>query len=161
MKILRSLGLMGPRHHTHPTPTRDAKLTDDQKGKASEIASRYDAEAMTHEDQRAMRHAFDEAGVRPGTDLQEILDKAGFKPRGPEGRGAGPEGRDAGPVRPDFEARVHNHRAREPRPAPQFVVDFRSKQSQGATEAREFVAFADRLRVGGRSLRGNLIDDVA
>jgi hypothetical protein len=154
VKILRSLGLMGPRQHQHPPPPRDAKLTDDQKVKASEIASRYDAEAMTHDDQRAMRHAFDEAGVRPGTDLHEILDKAGFKPRGPVGRGAGPE-------RPDSDARVHTHRAREPRPAPKFVVDFRSKQAQGATDSRDFAAFADRLRVGGRSLRGNLIDDMA
>ena len=163
-----------------PPPTRDAKLTDQQKVKASEIASRYEADAMTHEDQRSMRKAFSEAGIRPGRDLRNVLEKEGFSPRGAGRRRGGP-GPDPSAVSARAEARETRARGvpeeaarvppsdRRPPPRPEravrptpppFVTDFRSKLGSGEAGSAEVEAFAEQLRSQGRSLRDNLLDAI-
>lgn len=57
-------------------------MTDEQKTQAEEILAKYDPENMTPEDWEAMREEFEQAGIRPGRQMMQMMQEAGF-PRPP------------------------------------------------------------------------------
>jgi hypothetical protein len=56
------------------------KMTDEQKAQFSEIIANYDSENMTKEDMESLRSELETAGIKPGDDLKELMEGAGFKP---------------------------------------------------------------------------------
>ena len=60
---------------------RPLALTDDQKQTAASILSQYDSKNLKAEDAKSIFNAFREAGIRPGSGLQEVLTSAGFDPQ--------------------------------------------------------------------------------
>ena len=123
-----------------------------QRIAAQDVVSRYNPEKMTQSDHVEMHQALRDAGVRPSRELHDILNRAGLA-RPP---------RDQERAAPDPAAGGRPHRALDPEPpAPGFVVDFRQRHARGETTPADFSALADTLRAQARSLRGNLINDVA
>ncbi len=150
MNILRGFGLMKPDRADRAFS--GGRMSGSQRTAAQDIVSRYTPDSMTKDDRVTMHRALRDAGVRPSRELHEMLHRAGLA-RPP---------RDQERAAPDPAAGERAHRALVPEPpAPGFVVDFRRKHARGETTPADFGALADTLRTNARSLRGNLIDDVA
>ncbi len=85
-----------------PPPSRP--LTDDQKSLVQSTLADYDSESLTADDARTILDTFRQAGIRPGKELRQAIQDAGFdekklldlaRPEGaPEG---GPQGGLQGP----------------------------------------------------------------
>lgn len=87
-----------------PPPPQSRPLTDDQKSLVQSTLAEHDAENLTADDAREILDTFRQAGIRPGRELRQAIQDAGFdekklldlaRPEGaPEG---GPQGGPQGP----------------------------------------------------------------
>ncbi len=61
-----------------PQPPASRPLTEEQKSLVESTLAEYDAESLTTEDAREILTTFREAGIRPGKELREAIEAAGF-----------------------------------------------------------------------------------
>jgi hypothetical protein len=59
-------------------PPQEHTLTEDQKAQVASILSDYDASSLTSEDAQTINTAFKEAGIKPGADMFQAIQEAGF-----------------------------------------------------------------------------------
>lgn len=98
MSSIQGSGSMGG-IGSFPPPPPSRPLTDDQTSLVQATLADYDAETLTTEDARTILDTFRQAGIRPGKELRQAIQDAGFdekqllelaRPEGaPEG---GPQG---------------------------------------------------------------------
>lgn len=87
-----------------PPPPQSRPLTDDQKSLVQSTLAEHDAENLTADDAREILDTFRQAGIRPGRELRQAIQDAGFDEKklldlarpedAPEG---GPQGGPQGP----------------------------------------------------------------
>lgn len=74
-----------------PLPPRSHPLTDEQKSLVQFTLAEYDSENLTADDAKKILNTFREAGIRPGKELRQAIEDAGFDEKqlldlaGPEG----------------------------------------------------------------------------
>jgi hypothetical protein len=61
-----------------PPPKNDQALTTDQQTLISDTLSEFDAENLTEADALAIVETFSEAGIEPGSGLEEAMSELGF-----------------------------------------------------------------------------------
>lgn len=72
-------------------PPRSHPLTDEQKSLVQSTLAEYDSENLTADDAKKILNTFREAGIRPGKELRQAIEDAGFDEKqlldlaGPEG----------------------------------------------------------------------------
>jgi 3-methyladenine DNA glycosylase Tag len=62
---------------SHASP-QDAALTDEQKKKVQSILSQYDPKSLTAADAQSIFKQLQQAGIRPGKELRDGIEAAGF-----------------------------------------------------------------------------------
>ncbi len=71
--------------------SKSAKLTDEEKSALQEILSRYDAENLSEEDEKALMEELKDSGIKPTAEVKKLIADAGFElpesPAKPEGMG--------------------------------------------------------------------------
>lgn len=127
-------GMMSP----PPPRGQSVPLTDDQQGQLEEILARYDPENMTADSTRAMREDIKEAGIRPGEDLKNALEEAGFEVGPPPDARRGAMG-----VQPE---------------PPQFVQEFIDKVMAGDVTDEDVASLRTALRTHWQTVTGKLVD---
>lgn len=96
MGNIQGAGSMGGIGAFPPPPSRP--LTEEQKSLVESTLAEYDAESLTTEDAKEILNTFREAGIRPGKELREAIEAAGFDEQAlfelgrPEGAQQGPHG---------------------------------------------------------------------
>ena len=122
----------------------DYKINEQQKTQLDEILARYDPENMTEEDMRSMLEEIRAAGIRPGEDLKNSLESAGFElPRPPAG---GPP-----PMPPGDASGVQSQQ-------PQFLLDFIEKLKEGNVTESDIQTFLETLKNQGEELKGFFVN---
>ncbi|MCB0210527.1 MAG: hypothetical protein KDJ52_14410 [Anaerolineae bacterium] len=129
-----------------PPPREDYKLSDEQKGQLQDILSKYDAKDISEDDRRAMLNEIKDAGIRPGEDLKNALEDAGFKVKPPPSGDRPPRG--LGNSRgPGFEP-------------PQFVKDFMAKIEAGDVSDDDIRGFLETIQSQQGEPKGVFFDRV-
>ena len=134
-------------------------MTEEQRAAAQEIVARYDAASMGIADRRAMRSELQDAGIRPGKELGEILRDNGFKPGGPYDR---PNDASNDTKTPESDARIQRLRDAPTgsmiRRKPQAVREFQQRAQEAQPTPEDFERLTRELQEGGYSLEGNFVD---
>ena len=138
------------------TPTlrrpRGAMLNVEQKKVAKDITAQFDAEKSSPEMRQEMQRAFDAAKIRPGDDLKQILEEAGFRP----------DPKDL----PATDQSMARHKQTMPRdlgrPAdlPSFVTTYLAKEKAGAasdTDTRSFLQTARQMSPPPKGIFVNIL----
>lgn len=74
---IQGMGSMGG-IGSFPPPPRSRPLTDEQKSLVQSTLAEYDSESLTAEDAKEILSTFREAGIRPGQELRQAIEDAGF-----------------------------------------------------------------------------------
>lgn len=123
------------------------KLSDDQKNQLQEILSKYDSENASDEDMQSMMEEIKKAGIRPGEDLKNAVEGAGFQMKPPQG-GPPPMGGPGGPGRAGAEP-------------PQFVKNFMDKVESGDISEDDLSQFIKTVQSQHQQYTGVLFDQTA
>lgn len=81
-----------------PPPPSSRPLTEEQTSLIQSTLAEYDAESLTAEDAKEILNTFREAGIKPGKELRQAIEDAGFDEKEllelakPEGGPQGPRG---------------------------------------------------------------------
>ncbi len=116
------------------------QMTDEQKDQFSEIIANYDPENVTKEDMDSLRSELEAAGIKPGEDLKNLMDEAGFKP---------PEKPQGG--RPPKEAGGNST-------LPDYMQEFATKFKSGTATEDDLNNLINLVQSQNLSYSGNLID---
>ncbi|MCB0196117.1 MAG: hypothetical protein KDJ65_29470 [Anaerolineae bacterium] len=129
-----------------PPPREDYKLSDDQKEQLQDILAKYDAENISEDDRRAMLSDLRDAGIRPGEDLKNALEEAGFevKPPPPDDR---PPQRMGRPQGAGFDP-------------PQFVKDFMEKVEAGDVSEEDVQGFIEAIQSQQQEPKGIFLNQL-
>jgi hypothetical protein len=120
-------------------------LTDDEKSTLEEILSKYDAEDMTEEDMQSMMDEIKDAGIRPGEDLKDALEEAGFEMKPPSGPPPPPP-----PQTEDTESTSTE--------TPQYLLDFLQKYEAGEVTDEDLASLAASIKSQSGDYTGLLVD---
>lgn len=122
------------------TPTRENyKMTEQDKTKFSEIVANYDPKNMSESDKAALRDDLKAAGLRPGEDMKNMMEQAGFQVGPPQPPSAGARGEAA--------------------QTPEFLSDFVSKFRSGSATENDLDELLSNLKARGLTYVGNFVDD--
>jgi ferritin-like protein len=115
------------------------KMTDEQKEKVTELLKKYDSSNMTEESMKSLMEEIKSLGVKPGDDLKELMDEAGFKPQKPPEGGMRPQGT-------------------EEEELPDFIEEFLEKYKAGTYTQEDLNNFITELKANGMDTSGSIID---
>ncbi|HMQ51930.1 MAG TPA: hypothetical protein PKE64_28715 [Anaerolineae bacterium] len=125
-------------------PMENYKLTDDQKSQLQDILTKYDAESISDDEMKSMLGEIREAGIRPGEDLKNALEEAGFELKKPPAGNRPPMGMNK-PQGVGFEP-------------PQFVQDFMAKAESGDVSEDDVQEFLKAIQSQKQEFRGAIFD---
>lgn len=118
----------------------DTPLTDDQKKKLTDILSKYDASSISKDGMKSLMEELKKADIKPGKEVREAMDAAGFKP--PEKPGG---------QAPDQTGQTNAQ-------PPQFVLDFLQKAQSGSVSQDDITTLISSLQSTGKQAQGSLVD---
>ncbi|MFA7419946.1 MAG: hypothetical protein WCZ90_09690 [Melioribacteraceae bacterium] len=121
--------------------SRETKLTDEQKLQLEEILSKYDSSSITSDQTKTLFDELKSSGIRPGKEVREIIDAAGFKP---------PE-KPEGPPPPE-------QKVEETQQLPDYLLEFLEKQSSGELTQSDLNSLITELQNNGEVSQGVLVD---
>lgn len=113
-------------------------MTEEDKENLTAILEKYDPSDNSKETLQAMREEIRAAGIKPGDDLKNELEAAGFKVGPPRERG----------IRPTGAAQ-----------APEFVSRFAEKFRAGTATEEDLNVFLNLLLENGYGSSGNIADE--
>ncbi len=120
------------------------KMSDEQKEQLTALLTNYNAEEMNPESMKSLMDEVKSLGIKPGDDMKNIMESAGFKrPEPPQGgmpprKGEKPEG--------GMEM-------------PEFMSDFIQKYQSGSVSEDDYNSFLNELKSNGYGYNGNFIDE--
>jgi uncharacterized protein YidB (DUF937 family) len=121
----------------------DTKLTDDQKKELTTILSKYDASSISQDGMKTMMDELKKAGIKPGKDVRDAMDAAGFKP----------------PEKPkDQNDGSSSSTSKTDNSTPQFVLDFLDKAQSGNVSQDDITSLVSSLQNSGKSTQGAIVD---
>lgn len=115
-------------------------LTDDQKKKLTDILSKYDATSISKDGMKSLMEELKKADIKPGKEVREAMDAAGFKP----------------PEKPNGQALDQAGQSNSQQP--QFVLDFLQKAQSGSVSQDDITTLISSLQSQGRQAQGSLVD---
>lgn len=118
-------------------------MTDEQKTQVSELITKYDSSNMNPDSMKSLMEEIKALGVKPGEDLKNIMDSAGFKP---------PQAPKEGMGRPQKSRSGLNE-------LPDFLKDFIQKSREGSVTDDDVNTLVAELQNNGYGTSGSIIDE--
>lgn len=120
------------------------KMSDDEKQKVTDLLAKYDVSTLTDDEKQSLMEEIKSMGVKPGDDLKNIMDEAGFTPPKP------PEG-----GMPPMNGASDSESTEQ---LPAFLSDFINKYQSGQVSDDDMNTLFSQLKSNGMGTVGNLYD---
>jgi hypothetical protein len=121
------------------------KMTDEQKQSITDLLSQYDdVSTLSDDEKQTLMDKIKDMGIKPGDDLKNIMDSAGFEPPKP------PEG-----GMKDANSSSSTDSTKE---LPSFLTDFISKYQSGQVSDDDMSTLFSQLKANNLGSVGNLYD---
>lgn len=119
-------------------------LSDEQKNILKEILQQYNPDSMSAESMKSLREEVRAAGIKPGEDMKNIMEEAGFKVGPPRDRKEGMRGAGDAGGKLDM---------------PSFLSELVEQLQNGRLNQEEQDKMIDILESNGFDVRGLIVDD--
>ncbi len=126
-------------------PRFNYEMTDEDKETFADIIEKYDSANMTKEDTESLRSELKDAGIKPGEDLKNMMQEAGFDmPGPPPGKGTPPQGAGMMAQNSETSETLNN-----------FIEKFKS----GTADEEDLDSLLSWINQNNLSYNGNIIDE--
>ncbi len=120
------------------------KMTDEQKQSVTDLLSQYDdVSSISDDEKETLMENIKDLGVKPGDDLKNIMESAGFEPPKPPEGGMPPQSSDSTSSTEEL---------------PSFLSDFISKYQSGEVSEDDMNTLFAQLKSNNMGAKGNIYD---